>query len=412
MKVLKTVLGVLLLSLVLFQNSVFGQSADSVKVKLRIKGFIKADAIFDSRQTVSARESFVLLYPKNVSYDKNNQDINNRPQFNQYGTSSRLIITIDTVKYHDYRLTSYLETDFTGASEATNSGLRLRHGYLKIDYKQMQLLVGQYWHPLVAPEVFPDMLSLNLGNPIKSAMRAPQVRFQYRVHVFDFVAVASAHRDNSAIGPSGIVPDYLKNQVIPGLHLQTIYHKNNLLLGAGYDFKRLNMRTKTDSNIAVNEYVSSSAVHLFGKLELPKLIIKAQCIWGENLYDQAMLGGVGVTAVDSLTQLQSYAPIAQASMWVNVATKFSKFNVSLFAGYTQNLGSETAFVGSIYARGSDIAYIYRIAPQLSYKMGKVILFSETEYTVAAYGIPDKFAQVSSSKEIGNLRQNFSILLLF
>jgi hypothetical protein len=412
MKVLKAVLGVLLLSLVLFQTTVSAQSGDSAKVKLRIKGFIKADAIFDSRQTVSARESFVLMYPKKPLFDKNGFDLNNRPQYNQYGTSSRLIFTVDTLKYHDYNISAYVETDFTGASDATNSGLRMRHGYLKIDHKQMQLLIGQYWHPLAAPEAFPDMLSLNLGNPIKSAMRAPQVRFQYRVHAFDFVAVASAHRDNSSIGPSGIVPDYLKNQVIPGLHLQTIYHKNNFLLGAGYDFKRLNMRTKTDSNVAVNEYVSSSAVHVFGKLELPKMVIKAQCIWGENLYDQAMLGGVGVTAIDSLTQTQSYAPIAQASMWVNVATKFPKFNVSLFAGYTQNLGSETAFVGSIYARGNDIAYIYRIAPQLSYKMGKVILFSETEYTVAAYGIPDKYCKVSSSKETGNLRQNLSLLFLF
>lgn len=406
------VLGILFLPLVLIQNVALGQSADSAKVKLRFKGFIKADAIFDSRQTVSARESFVLMYPKKPLYDKNGSDLNNRPQYNQYGTSSRLIFTVDTLKYHDYNISAYVETDFTGASDPTNSGLRLRHGYLKIDHRQMQLLIGQYWHPLAAPEAFPDMLSLNLGNPIKSAMRAPQVRFQYRVHAFDFVAVASAHRDNSSIGPSGVVPDYLKNQVIPGLHLQTIYHKNNLLLGVGYDFKRLNMRTKTDSNVAVNEYVSSSALHLFGKLELSKLIVKAQCIWGENLYDQAMLGGVGVTAMDSLSQTRSYAPIAQASMWVNVATKFSKFNVSLFAGYAQNLGSQKAFVGNVYARGGDIAYIYRIAPQLSYKMGKVILFSETEYTAAAYGVPDQYCKVSATKAVGNLRQNLSILYLF
>ncbi len=412
MKVLKIVFEIVFLSLVLSQNMVFGQSADSARVKLRFKGFIKADAIFDSRQTISARESFVLMYPKKPSYDKNGYDLNSHPQYNQYGTSSRLIFTVDTLRYHDYDFTTYFETDFTGASDASNSGLRLRQGYVNIDHKQIQLLIGQYWHPLVAPEAFPDMLSLNLGNPIKSAMRAPQMRFQYRFHAFDFVAVASAHRDNSSIGPSGVVPDYLKNQIIPGLHLQTIYHKNNLLLGAGYDFKRLNMRTETDSNIAVNEYVSSSAVHVFGKLELRKITIKAQCIWGENLYDQAMLGGVGVTAMDSLTQTQSYAPIAQGSVWVNVTTKFPKFNFSLFTGYAKNLGSKTAFVGSKYARGCDIAYIYRIAPQLSYKMGKIILFSETEYTVAAYGIANAYCNVSSAKEIGNLRQNLSILFLF
>jgi hypothetical protein len=403
---------IILITLVCNSVYAFSGNGDSTSVKLKFKGFIKADAIFDSRQSVSARESFVLMYPKSPLYDRNGKDINSRPQYNQFATSSRLIFTIDTLRLKKSFVTAYFETDFTGASEATNSGLRLRHGYLKIENSHYQLLVGQYWHPLVAPEAFPDMLSLNLGNPIKSAMRAPQVRFQYNLSSFRFIGVASVHRDNSAIGPIGIVPDYLKNQIIPALHFQSIFSKGNFLIGAGVDYKRLRIRNSTNDTILTNELVYSTAVHLFTKIEFKKFTIKGQWIWGQNLYDQAMLGGLGVSNIDPLTKVYSYTPIAQTSAWLNIATKFPKFNFSIFAGYAQNLGAEKPIVGTIYARGSDILYIYRIAPQFSYKVGKVILFSETELTTAAYGSSNQYDIVKNTKEFMNIRENLSILFLF
>ena len=385
---------------------------DSLKHKVKVKGFIKADAIFDSRQIVSARESFVLMYPNKPNFDKNGMDIISRPQYNQFATSSRLIFYTDTFQTKAMFITSLIETDFTGASESTNSGLRLRHAYIKLENNRHSLLVGQYWHPLVAPEVFPDMLSLNLGNPIKSAMRAPQIRYQFQTKHIDFVGVASMHRDNSSIGPNGISPDYLRNQTIPSLDFQTIYRGKNWMLGAGCDYKRINMSIKSDSNYRVNEYVTSLSGHAFGKVDFKKITLKAQYIWGQNLYDQAMLGGVGITGIDTTNHQRSFSPIAQQSVWINVASKFKKLNFSIFAGVAQNLGSTKAFTGAVYARGNDIAYLYRIAPQISYKVGKVIFFSETEYTVAAFGSPNSRGIVKNSKECGVLRENLAVLFLF
>ncbi len=402
----------LIFSIFIILTTISGSPLDSLKSKLTFKGFIKTDAIFDSRQITSARESFVLMYAKKPFLDKNGADIYANPQYNQFATSSRLIVSIDTLRFRNFFATSLIETDFTGASDPTNSGLRLRHAYVKLENQHHSLLVGQYWHPLVAPEVFPDMLSLNLGNPIKSAMRAPQVRYQYRLKSFEFVGVASMHRDNSSIGPMGSTPDYLTNQVIPSLDFQTIYRGNKWLIGASGDYKRLSMSVKTDSNYKVSEYVSGLTAHLFGKIDFNKFSIKAQYIWGENLFDQAMLGGVGVTAIDIITGERSYAPIAQQSMWVSIATKFKKLNASLFIGAAQNLGSQKTFVGSIYARGSDIGYLYRIAPQISYKVGKITIISETEYTSAAFGTPDQKGIVKNTKETGVLRENIAVLFLF
>lgn len=408
----------LFFSILLISICAKGQNNDSIFSKVKFKGFVKADAIIDSRQNVTARENFVLMYPKKPLLDKNGVDIYNRFQYNQFATSSRLIVSVDTIRFHKSLISAYLETDFTGASESTNSGLRLRHGYLKVDNHNSQWIIGQYWHPLAAPEVFPDMLSLNLGNPIKSAMRAPQIRYQQILNSFRFVGVASVQRDNSSIGSNNIVvPDYLRNQVIPSLHIQSIYTKNNFLFGVGFDFKRLKMRIATDSNLRSNELVNSSTIHAFSKLDFKKLTIKAQWILGQNLYDQAMLGGVGVTKIDSLTNEFRYTPFSQSSFWVNVATKFPKFNMSLFSGVAINLGTQKPLVdvnNAKYtnARGSDILYIYRVAPQFSYKMGRIILFSETELTAAAYGIPNQYGIVQSAKESINIRENLAVLFQF
>jgi hypothetical protein len=412
MKVRKIKALFLVFLLIISQKVVFGSELDSTKVKVKFKGFIKSDVMYDSRQCATARESFVLMYPKKPLLDKNGLDLNNKPQYNQFATSSRLIISIDTIRYKKSLISANIETDFTGSSELSNSGLRLRHGYLKIESPKQQFIVGQYWHPLVAPEVFPDMLALNLGNPIKSAMRAPQIRYQNNIKSFRLIGVASAYRDNSAIGSLGVIPDYLKNQIIPSLHLQSIYSKGVFLIGAGYDFKRLRMRNFTDSNLVANELVYSSAIHLFAKLDFKKLTIKSQFIWGENLYDQAMLGGLAVTKINPITNDFSYTQISQASAWINIATKFPKFNFSIFSGYALNLGAKNIVVGPVYSRGNDLLYVYRIAPQFSYKMGKVILFSESEITGAAYGSPNNYCIVKNTKEVVNFRENIAILFQF
>lgn len=42
---------------------------DSSFFKIQFKGFVKSNLINDSRQTVSARECFVLLYPQKPIFD-------------------------------------------------------------------------------------------------------------------------------------------------------------------------------------------------------------------------------------------------------------------------------------------------------------------------------------------------------
>jgi len=67
------------------------------------------------------------------------------------------------------------------------------------------------------------------------------------------------------------------------------------------------------------------------------------------------------------------------------------------------LGAAEAIGGATYARGANIAALYRIAPRALLNAGKLRLAGEVEWTAAAYGTPDGNGVVKDAKWVGNLR---------
>ena len=62
------VLFILLTSLIINSLQTSAQET-STPYKLTVSGFVRADAIFDRRQVVVAREGFLLFFPKKPEYD-------------------------------------------------------------------------------------------------------------------------------------------------------------------------------------------------------------------------------------------------------------------------------------------------------------------------------------------------------
>lgn len=382
---------------------------DSTSFKITFKGFVRSDIIFDSRQSVSAREGFVLLFPQKPIYDVNGNDINKGIHLNQYAASSRLIVAAEQQVSSNLKIKMYLESDFTGSSNSTYNNLRLRHAYIRIDKNKFFLLMGQFWHPLVAEDVFPDMLSLNLGNPFKSAIRVPQMRFgMANCRNFDLYFTASTQIDNPSMGPDGSTTKYMRDAAVPNLTANIQKSYANFKIGAVVDFKTL-LFSKVDSVLGMQKTnLNSMAYSIYGKYENPKFLFKTQFIYGENMFDHVMLGGIAQTE-----QGYRFESSQTASAWINVFWKTPKMNLGFFAGYTENMGYKAATNGSFFARGSDIHSVYRIAPHFMYKASSRLLFySETELTTANYGIPDAQGKISSFKAVSNLRENISVVFLF
>lgn len=359
-------------------------------------GFVKAEAIFDTRQIVEAREGYLLLYPKKVVFDKNGDDINAHGSFNQYAMSSRLAAKITGPDILNAHVNAIIEADFTGASNAENNSFRLRHAYLKLKWQNISVMAGQYWHPMNIPEMIPSVLSLNTGAPFHPFSRQPQIRIDYTKGKLNAVLVASSQRDYSNNGPSGASTLYLRNSIVPNAHAQLQYVGSKLFAGVGVDYKQLTPRLVTDSLVVANEHVNCVSYTVFAKASFKPLVIKAQILLGQGLNDQLGMGGFGVSNINSATNEMEYTPLNYFSSWLTINTTGKVWQASLFTGYTKGLGAKENIVGAVYARDADIAYLYRVAPMLTYNAGKLTLAAEIEYTSALYGAKDMKYKISTA----------------
>ncbi len=391
------IISFILVALVFFFNPAFSQDATQTsepdKPTLTWSGFVKSDAMFDTRQVVEAREGYLLLYPKKVVLDKNGKDINAHGSFNQFAMTARLIAIATGPDVLGAKASASIEGDFTGASNAENNSFRLRHAWLKLKWDHAAVMAGQYWHPLNIPEMIPNVLSLNTGAPFHPFSRQPQFRLDASKGKFNTVLAVVSQRDYVNTGPLGGSSTYLRNSIIPNLHGQIQFRDNKVFGGAAIDYKRLTPRLVTDSLIATSASVNCMSYTAFLMLKTKPIVVKMQWIYGQGLNDHLVMGGYGVSQTDVLTDEHSYSPLNYISGWLTIQTTGERWQGSVFAGYTKGMGAADAITGPVYARNADIGYVYRLAPMLSYINGKLHLATEVEFTTAAYGIPDSHLKV-------------------
>ena len=78
----------------------------------------------------------------------------------------------------------------------------------------------------------------------------------------------------------------------------------------------------------------------------------AKTLMASALDHTALLGGYGVSSVDSRTGEQGYTPFRHSTTWVNFAYG-TKWRPGVFVGYTKNLGTGKSLVSAdkVYGMG-------------------------------------------------------------
>jgi hypothetical protein len=378
---------------------------------ISFSGFIKTDIFYDTRQTVNMREGHFLLYPKDPLLDPEGNDINAKASFNILSIQTRLIGKITGPDALGAKTSAYLEAEFFGNSDADLNAFRLRHAYLRLNWKKSELLIGQFWHPMFIGESFPDVVSFNTGAPFQPFNRSPQVRFIRSFGKVSLVATALSQRDFVSSGPLGPSSVYLRNAALPEFNLKLQYaarneaEKTETLVGAGVDVLKLVPRLATASGYRRDESVTSLAGIAYFKQKWPKWTFKAEGVYGSNLHHLTMIGGYAVRDVVQIPESDfwTYAPTNTLSLWMEAMTTGERWQTGIFAGYSKNLGAGQAIVSPGFARGANIDRLYRISPRLIYNVGKIRFAGETELTGASYGTPDGFGKVRGAKFVTNLR---------
>lgn len=399
------------------------KSQEEKKFGVTFSGYVKSDLLWDSRQVESLREGHFLLYPLNEKLDKDGKDINAQPSWNLLNIQTRLRVDMFGPDVLGAKLTGAIEGEFFGNIQTDINGFRLRHAYIKLNWKTTELMVGQFWHPMFITACYPEVVSFNTGAPFTPFTRNPQIRLSQNIGNFKVIVTALSQIDFKSDGPVSPTPltgpyseantKYLRNSAIPAFNLNFEYSKSNpakgtsFLAGIGADYKTLVPRLSTDSNYKANESVSSYSFIGYVKIGLKPITIKLFGVYGQDMYDYTMITGNAVKSIDPATDRREYTPLMAESFWAEIMTNGKKMQGGLFMAYSKNLGSkDDILLGSkyVYSRGPDMAYLYRISPRFIWNIGKLRIAPEIEYTVVAYGTTeaDK-AKVVDTKEIGNFR---------
>jgi hypothetical protein len=214
------------------------QKKEEIKVKL--SGFVSAEAILDTRKTVNAREGDVILYPAVKSYDINGADINDRSELFMTAIHSRLNVGISGFEAFGAKGSATIQADFVGTNNERSGQLRLRHAFVKLDWGKDELLVGKYWHPMFVTSSYPDVLHWGGGLPFNVLGRAPQFRYTRKLGDKGYVFIAAlSEMDFKSNGPDGANVKYVQQASIPEFSVQFKYDfAKGFTLGAtaGYKF--------------------------------------------------------------------------------------------------------------------------------------------------------------------------------
>ncbi len=382
----------------------------SPPVRLSWSGFVRSDYWMDSRTVVQAREALFNFYPQNILLDQDGKDIYGDPVFNYSAIATRFTVRMDGPDAFGARVWALVEADFTGVTNADINGFRLRHAYVQMEWERWGLMMGQYWHPLFAVEVIPTVISLNTGVPFQPFIRNPLATLSYRQGNSRWMFSLIGQRDNASDGPSGPTPEYLRTAARPNAHLQWTGFYRNTIVGLAVDYKVIRPRLQTQDDRYTDESLGTFALMAYGSHKWDRWALKGKTIYGQNLSEHLLMGGYA----ESLTSEDghmSYTPLNHLSAWVNLLYG-DRVRPGIFMGYNRNLGAVDEVHGQYFGRGSDIAYVYRLAPSVTFRSGSLELCTEFEYTAAAYGEPDINGRVRQQKEVSNVRLLFTAVYYF
>lgn len=390
-----------------------GISQEKKKFSVKLKGFVKSDFIFDTRQTVNVRYGHFMLYPKNEELDKDGNDINDRSSLTMLSVQTRLALKATGPDVWGAKTTGYIEGEFFGSTNLDIYGFRLRHAFVKLQWSKTMLMAGQYWHPMFNVRCYPGTVSFNTGVPFQPFTRNPQIRFNQQFGLFNITATALWQLEFTSSGPAGPNYTYQVNSAIPMFNLRLEFYKKNedngneFLAGVSANYKVILPRLQTDSLYQTSKTIGTIGLSAYFKMKLKPITLKLNGFYGGDARDMVMLGGYAVKEItDPVRNFVTYTPTITSAYWIDIHTNGKRFQYGIFAGYTKNHGpmEELMEDPAHYTRGSDIDYVYRFSGRLIYNKNKFRLAPELEYTVAAYATDyGKPLEIINSKEIANFR---------
>jgi len=402
-----------LLTFSILSLSISLSAVEPATTSLKFYGYVGNEFFYNSRQNVEMVDGAILLFPKPASPNAAGNDVSASPQAEMLSVNSRLGMDINGTSILGAKSSGKIEADFAGTG-ATFFVLRLRQAYVKLNWDKTELLLGQTWHPLFG-NVAPTTPSSNGGAPFQPFNRSPQLRVKQNLSkTLSITAAALYEMQYASQGSLGTSNCYLKNAITPDLFIGLENKTTHWTTGLGADYKTIKLTTGK---------ISSTSAMAYAQYTNNKLTVKAKTVFGQNLSDQLMIGGYGVSAVNSTTNDTTYTNLNTANAWLNVVYG-STIQVGILCGYSQNLGTNTDLL--LTSSGKYLSYgygfnakpqsimnqLYRIAPHVSYNLPNLKFALEYDLTSASYGTIQSNGLGTNLTNVFNHRALASVSYIF
>ncbi|MBR2300953.1 MAG: hypothetical protein IKA41_03260, partial [Bacteroidaceae bacterium] len=136
----KILLFVLLVATVLTGSA---QEKKQKPISVKLYGFVRNYIDFDTRENLSSNSDQFNMIPKDNDF-VGNEDMNQRYDIHLLSITTRLGLNITGPEFLNANTSAKIETDLAGFG-TSNTVLRIRQAYAKMDWTKHSLLIGQAW---------------------------------------------------------------------------------------------------------------------------------------------------------------------------------------------------------------------------------------------------------------------------
>lgn len=389
-------------------------------VQLQWSGYVKAEAIYDSRQVFGFREDQLLYYPEKKLFDARGTDINARGTFDTYAIQTRIDLAGFGPNVGCTQSGFLIEGDFLGRTDATITEFALRQAVISLHSDGITFLAGQTWHPICLPVEFPSTVSFNEGIPMNPFALQPQFRFTFSNTYAQLMISAIGFLGDRPFGPSAAGAKTIRDSLMPDFNILLKFQQNNALeLMFDLDIMRVMPRLVTNLDFRERNPFTAISSSIVSTIRSENVTWFTRFMYAQDAAIFEMIGGYAVATINAATDERTYAPLQT----IAVCSEFiwqGDWEPGLFVGYVKNIGASKPIIpnfgpdneSGIFSLGPDIDHVYRISPRIRYYHTNFTIGMELEYTSAAYGTITNKGSVIDAIPVGNTRFLFATYYVF
>ena len=389
----------------------FGANAQK-KASIEWYGFVAAQSFFDSHKSTAGAEGFLYLYPDDEQM-VNGVDVYELPRASWFGTMARVGFTLKGPEIFGAASRAKAEIEFSGHSQSENHVL-YRHAFMALDWDKSSLTLGQTWHPM--NDLFPSTVSIAIGSPFNALNRSPQLRYEFYPDDnknTKLTAAAIFQALNTSVGPDPDneiktvkTYDYIRYSMMPMFYLGADFTLGDVKLGAGLEYQHI--VPYIDALDGNRKYSLDGLTGMVqAQYAKDRFSVKGKALLGQNMSHLGICSGYGrVASIE-----REYTPLTALSSWVQVQYG-GNLKWGMFGGFMKNLGADKNLVALYVNGGGHIDNMWRIAPNVQYSVGNMVLGCEYELTTVAYGVPEAKGTVTDTHNVSNHRLLLSVMYNF